>query len=64
MKGGGAPKNFEKKFSTQKFFRRKIFFGFKKLIHIVEKVFPNLNIETHLVPVVGRTPECSWDDPV
>ena len=41
--GGGGDPNFEKKFSTQKFFLGKIFFELKKLIHIVEKVFLNFS---------------------
>ena len=60
MQGGGGDPNFKIFFSTQKNFLGKIFFGLKKLIHIVEKVFRNLHLQTHLVPVRRHPPEYPW----
>ena len=63
MKGGGAPKNFEIFFQLKNFFGE-IFFWVQKVDQEFWKVFPNLNIETHLVPVVGRTPVRAWYDQI
>ena len=60
MQGGGGNPNFEKFFSTQKIFLGKFFFGLKKLIKIFEKVFRNLHLQTHLVPVRRHPPEHPW----
>jgi hypothetical protein len=47
-------------FLNSNFFLEKVFFGLKKLIKIFEKVFPNLHLETHLVPVGCHSPIYSW----
>ena len=60
MQGGGGDPNFEIFFSTQKIFLGKIFFGLKKLIKIFEKVFQNLHLQTHLVPVRRHPLDYSW----
>lgn len=57
MQGGGGNPIFEIFFSTQKIFFVKFFFELKKLIKIFEKVFLNLYLQTHLVPVRRHQPD-------
>jgi hypothetical protein len=60
MQGGGGDPNFLKIFFNSKFFWGKFFFGLKKLIKIFEKVFRNLHLQPHLVPVRRHPPDYLW----